>query len=60
MEKSVLDLTTKIINQKKVMTTTSVKDVVGGYPRSKLGTRRVVNKGILHGIDGRRTGMRTQ
>ena len=32
----------------------------GRYPRSKLGTRRVINKGVLRGIDGRRTGMRTQ
>ena len=33
---------------------------VGQYPRSKLGTRRVVNKGIICGIDGRQTVMRTQ
>ena len=33
---------------------------VGQYPRSKLGTRRVVNKGVLCGIDRRQTGMRAQ
>ena len=38
----------------------TVQECVGRYPRSKLGNRRVVNKGILRGIDGRRTGMRTQ
>ena len=38
----------------------TVQECVGRYPRSKLGTRRVVNKGILRVIDGRRTGMRTQ
>ena len=38
----------------------TVQECVGQYPRSKLGTRRVVNKGIIRGINGRRTGMRTQ
>ena len=38
----------------------TVQECVGRYPRSKLGTRRVVNKGILRGIYVRRTGMRTQ
>ena len=38
----------------------TVQECVGRYPRIKLGTRRVVNKGIIRGIDGRRTGMRTQ
>ena len=33
---------------------------VGRYTRSKLGTKRVVNKGIIRGIDIIRTGMRTQ
>ena len=33
---------------------------VGRYLRSKLGTRRVINKGVLRVIDGRRTEMRTQ
>ena len=33
---------------------------VGRYPTIKIGTKRVVNKGIIRGIDGRRTGMRTQ
>ena len=33
---------------------------VGWYPTIKLGTRRVVNKGIIRGIEGIRTGMRTQ
>ena len=37
-----------------------VQECVGRYPGSKLGTRRVVNKGVLRGIDRRRTGMRTQ
>ena len=30
------------------------------YPRSKIGTRTVANKGILRGINGRWTGMITQ
>ena len=38
----------------------TVQECVGRYPRNKLGTRRVVNKGILRGIDERRKGMRTQ
>ena len=38
----------------------TVQECVGRYPAIKLGTRRVVNKGILRGIDGRRTRMRTQ
>ena len=38
----------------------TVQDCVGQYPGSKIGTRRVVNKGILRGIDGRWTGMITQ
>ena len=37
-----------------------VQEYVGRYPTIKLGTRRVVSKGIICGIDGRRTGMRTQ
>ena len=37
----------------------TVQECVGRYTISKLGTRRVVNKGILRGIDGRRTGLRT-
>ena len=38
----------------------TVQECVGRYPRIKLGTIRVVNKGIIRGIDKRRTGMRTQ
>ena len=38
----------------------TVQECVGKYPRNKLGTGRVVNKGIIRGIDRRRTGMRTQ
>ena len=38
----------------------TVQECVGRYPRSKLGTIRVINKGILPGIDGILTGMRTQ
>ena len=38
----------------------TVQECVGKYPRNKLGTGRVVNKGILRGIDRRWTGMRTQ
>ena len=34
--------------------------VVGRYPTIKLGTRKIVSKRIIRGIDGRRTGMRTQ
>ena len=33
---------------------------VGRYPRSNIGTRRVVNKGVIPGTEGRWTGMRTQ
>ena len=33
---------------------------VGRYPTIKLGTRKVVSKRTIRGIDGRRTGMRTQ
>ena len=38
----------------------TVQECVGRYPRIKLVTRRVVNKGIIRGIDGRRTGTITQ
>ena len=38
----------------------TVQECVGRYTTIKLGTRKVVNKGIIHGIDGRRTGMRTR
>ena len=38
----------------------TVQECVGRYPRSKLGTRRFLNKGILSGINGKQTGMRTQ
>ena len=33
----------------------TVQECAGIYPRSKLGTRRAVNKGIIRGINGRRT-----
>ena len=33
---------------------------VGQYPTIKLGTRKVGSKGIIHGIDGTRTEMRTR
>ena len=32
---------------------------VGRYPRSKLGTARVVNRAVIRGTDVRWTGMRT-
>ena len=38
----------------------TVQECVRRYPRSKLGTRRFVNRAVLRGTDGRRTGMRTQ
>ena len=38
----------------------TVQECVGRNLRIKLGTRRVVNKGIISGINGRRAGMRTQ
>ena len=38
----------------------TVQECVWRYPRVKLGTKRVINKGVLRGINGRRTGMRTQ
>ena len=38
----------------------TVQECVGRYPTIKLGTRKVVSKRIVRGIDGRRTGMRTQ
>ena len=33
---------------------------VGRYPTIKLGTRKLVSKRIIPGIDGRRLGMKTQ
>ena len=38
----------------------TVQKYVGKYPTIKLGTIKVVSKGVIHGIDGRRTGMRTR
>ena len=38
----------------------TVQECVGRYPTIKLGTRKLVSKSIIQGIDGRRTGMRTQ
>ena len=38
----------------------TVQECVGRYPIIKLGTRKVGNKGIIHRIDRRRTGMRTR
>ena len=38
----------------------TVQDCVGQYPTIKLGTRKLVSKRIIRGIDRRRTGMRTQ
>ena len=35
----------------------TIQEFVGRYP---LGTRKLVSKRIIRGIDGRRTGMRTQ
>ena len=37
----------------------TVQECVGRYPRSKLGTRRVLNKGVLRGINRRQTVIRT-
>ena len=34
--------------------------IVGRYPTIKLGTRKLVSKRIIRGIDRRWTGMRTQ
>ena len=38
----------------------TVQECVGQYPTIMLGTRKLVSKRIIRGIDGRRTGMRTQ
>ena len=38
----------------------TVQECVGNYPTIKLGTRKVVSKRTIQGIDGRQTGMRTQ
>ena len=38
----------------------TVQECVGRYPKNNLGTRRVINRAVLRGTDGRRTGMRTQ
>ena len=38
----------------------TVQECVGWYPTIKLGTRKLVSKMIIRGIDGRRTEMRTQ
>ena len=37
----------------------TVQECVGRYPTIKIGTRKIVSKIIIRGIDGRRTGMRT-
>ena len=37
----------------------TIQECTGQYPTIKIGTRKVVSKGIIHGIDRRRTGMRT-
>ena len=37
-----------------------VQDCVGRYPTIKLVIRKLASKRIIRGIDGRRTGMRTQ
>ena len=36
----------------------TVQECVGRYPTNKLGTRRVINRAVLRGTDGRQTGMR--
>ena len=36
------------------------RETVGQYSTIKLGTRKIVSKRIIRGIDGRRTGMITQ
>ena len=38
--------------------TQTVQECVGRYPRIKLGTTRVVNRSVLRGTYGRRTGMK--
>ena len=38
----------------------TVQECVGRYPTIKLGTRKLVSKRVIRGIDGRRTVMRTQ
>ena len=38
----------------------NMQECVGRYPTIKLGTRKLVSKRIIRGIDGRRTGIRTQ
>ena len=38
----------------------TVQDYIGRYPTIKLGTRKVVSKRIIRGIERRRTGIRTQ
>ena len=38
----------------------TVQKCVGRYPTINLGTIKLVSKSIIRGIDGRRTGMRTQ
>ena len=37
----------------------TVQECVGQYPTIKLGTRKLVSRRIIQGIDGRRTGIRT-
>ena len=37
-----------------------VQECVGRYPKIKLGTRKLVSKRIIRGINRRWTGMRTQ
>ena len=38
----------------------TVQECVGRYPTIKIGTRKVVSKRIIRGIDRIRTGTRTQ
>ena len=38
----------------------TVQECVGQYPTNKISTRRVINRTVLCGTNGRHTGMRTQ
>ena len=51
--KTLIDQTSK---QDAIQT---VQECVGGYPTIKLGTRKLISKRIIQGIDGRRTVMKT-
>ena len=56
----VADLEAAVVLECRVNGETFVAAGVGRYPTIKIGTRKVVSKRIIRGINGRRTVMITQ